>query len=278
MALGARIAFVLIAFASNSLLTRAALATGDFDPPSFSLVRVAAGAAMLAVLARGRNAAPIVTPAPWTGAWSLAGYLIAFTLAYARIGASVGALLLFGAVHITMIAAGIARGERQRPADWLGASLALAGLLWLTLPGSAAPDLTGALLMIAAGLCWGAYSVVGRGSRDPLGDTARNFWRTTLLLALPLAAWAWPPAGTWRGVLFAITSGAVSSGLGYTVWYAVLPALSAVRAATLQLAVPVVTAIAASLLLGESITPRLGVSAAFVAAGVWLTTVKRSRT
>jgi len=269
------VSFVLCAFSANSLLTRSALSTGRLDPASFSLIRIATGAVALWLLARAQRATASAPRASWLGAWSLAAYLVAFTLAYTRIGASVGALLMFGATQITMIVAGILRGERPSPAGWSGGALALTGLLWLTVPGATAPDPAGAAVMLIAGLCWGTYSVVGRRSRDPLSDNARNFARATALLVAPLGLLAWPPAGTPGGILLAAASGALASGVGYTVWYTVLPSLSSVRAATIQLAVPIVTALAASVLLGELITRRLIVSALFVAAGVWLTASRR---
>jgi drug/metabolite transporter (DMT)-like permease len=206
---------------------------------------------------------------------ALAGYLAAFTAAYTRIGAATGALLLFGAVQLTMVATGLVRGERPSEIDWVGAVLALAGLLVLTLPGATAPDLPGAWLMVAAGACWGVYSLVGRGSAAPLSDTARNFVRASALSALPLAWWAWPPQGTVAGVGLATASGTLASGLGYTFWYAALPALSAWRAAVLQLIVPVLTAGGAWLLLGEALTWRLAAAGALVALGVWFTSSPR---
>jgi drug/metabolite transporter (DMT)-like permease len=149
------------------------------------------------------------------------------------------------------------------------------GLLVLTLPGTAAPDFYGALLMMSAGACWGAYSLLGRGSSAPLADTAVNFVRTSLLCAIPFGVLAWPPHGSTTGLLLATASGTLASGLGYTFWYAALPALSAWRAAILQLIVPVLTAVGAWLLLSEPITPRLLAAGALVALGVWFTSSPR---
>lgn len=262
----------LTGFAANSLLTRSALGSGALDAPGFTVIRLATGALTLAILLRvGRTDSPARTGAgSWFGGIALAGYATAFTVAYTKIGAAVGALLLFGAVQVTMIGVGLSRGERLGWRDWLALALAAAGLGWLTVPGASAPHPLGAGLMIVAGACWGVYSLAGRGSRHPLADTASNFWRAALLCGVALAAAVSPAAFTWKGAALATASGALASGVGYTLWYMALPHLAAWRAALLQMSVPVITAIAASLLLAEAITPRLVVSAGLVAAGVAL--------
>jgi drug/metabolite transporter (DMT)-like permease len=264
------VAATLCAFAANSLLTRAALAGGHLDAASFALVRLGSGAATLWLIVRLRSGrAPAAEPLA-SALW-LAGYTVCFTLAYVRIGAAVGALLLFGAVQVTMIGAGLARGERPARIDWLGVALAGAGLVVLTRPGLAAPDPIGAALMLAAGACWGAYSLAGRGGADPAGRTALNFARATLLAAPLWLAAPGPTTLTAPGLGLALASGGLASGVGYTLWYAVLPHLAAWRAAVVQLVVPVLTALLAALLLGEALTMRLAVATALVATGVWLT-------
>ena len=273
----------MLAFASNSLLTRGALGGGLIDAPSFTLIRLFTGAAMLALLLRVRPAAastvrtaPSGSSGSWTSAGWLAGYAVAFTLAYTIIGAGVGALLLFGAVQATMIIAGLTGGERPRVADWVGLALAMTGLSWLTLYGANRPDPLGALLMVVAGACWGGYSIAGRRSRDPMAATAANFWRGALLAALVLGYVAILRGHvTATGVLLATASGAVASGCGYTLWYSVLPALGAWRAALVQLTVPVLTGLGAALILAESITGRLVVSALLVGGGVALSLSKK---
>ncbi len=259
----------LIGFAANSLLTRGALGHGWSDAPAFTIIRLATGAVTLAILVRARQTPP-AEPGRWMSALALAGYAVAFTLAYTRIGAGIGALLLFGAVQVTMITTGLLRGERPLSRDWLSVGLASAGLAWLTLPGATAPNVTGALLMLAAGACWGAYSLAGRSSRDPLAATSGNFWRATLLGTAALVFLMDTSSLTWRGVLLAAVSGSLASGVGYTLWYAALPSLSAWRAALLQLSVPVITALAASFLLAEAIPSRLLVATVLVFAGVLL--------
>ena len=262
-------AAALTGFAANSLLTRGALGHGWIDAPAFTIIRLATGAITLAILVRARQT-PAREHGKWTSAVALAGYAVAFTLAYTRIGAGIGALLLFGAVQVTMITTGLVRGERPLGRDWLAVGLASAGLAWLTLPGAAAPNLTGAVLMLAAGVCWGAYSLAGRSSRDPLATTSGNFWRATLMGVAALGLLMDVSSITWRGALLATASGALASGVGYTLWYAALPHLSAFRAALLQLSVPVITALAAAMLLAESIPARLLVATALVFGGVML--------
>jgi drug/metabolite transporter (DMT)-like permease len=270
----------LIFFAANSLLTRGALGHGLIDAGSFTIVRLSTGALALALLLRlgrggSRPGRDSTTEARDQGSWLsaiwLAGYAIAFTLAYVRIGAALGALLLFGAVQVTMIGIGIARGERLHARDWMALALAASGLVWLTLPGAAAPDLAGALLMATAGACWGAYSIAGRRARDPLGATAGNFWRAALLGVIGLGAVAASSGhATMRGLALATASGALTSGVGYTIWYSVLPALGAWRAALLQLTVPVLTGLGAAVILGETLNGRLLTAALLVGLGVIL--------
>jgi drug/metabolite transporter (DMT)-like permease len=263
-------AAALTGFVGNSLLTRGALGAGLLDAGTFTLVRLATGAITLWLLSRLRRR-DVVDRGSWRSAGALAGYAIAFTLAYRRIDAGVGALVLFGAVQATMIGSGLMRGERPRRSDWIGVAIAIAGLVVFTLPGAAAPDAHGTALMVAAGICWGIYSLAGRHGGDPLGATAGNFARATLA-GMVMAATMWPAAHvTTRGLLLAATSGALASGVAYTIWYAVLPSLTSWRAAILQLTVPVLTAASATVLLGERITVRLVVAGLLVASGVGVT-------
>jgi drug/metabolite transporter (DMT)-like permease len=261
----------LIGFAGNSLLTRGALGAGRLDAASFMCVRLVTGAMTLAVLTRLRSRPAVVEKGSWTSAAALAAYAVAFTLAYGRIGASVGALVLFGGVQVTMIGTGLVRGERLARVDWIGVALAVAGLLVFTVPGANAPDLIGTATMATAGACWGIYSLAGRGSRDPLGATAGNFMLASLagllFAALSFKSWHITSSGLW----FAVVSGSLASGVAYTLWYSVLPSLPAWRAGIVQLVVPILTGLSASALLGESISSRLVVATALVTAGVLLT-------
>ncbi|MGE0158238.1 MAG: DMT family transporter [Gemmatimonadales bacterium] len=259
----------MIAFASNNLLTRGALEAGLIDAPTFALIRLASGAAFLGAWQRVR-AGPVVGGGSWAGAVALAGYAIAFTAAYTRVAAGTGALLLFGAVQVTMIGTGLAKGERPGARAWLGIMLAIAGLALLTLPGATAPAPTGAALMLVAGMFWGAYSLVGRDSHDPLAATSSNFWRASVLTLVMLAWFVQPERITPAGVGLAVVCGALASGVGYTIWYGALAGLSRWRASLVQLTAPILTALAATVLLDEAITLRLAAAAALVAAGMWL--------
>lgn len=244
------------------------------DPTGFMVVRLASGAVMLTLLTalRTRSRSGRGT---WTMAVALAGYAVAFTAAYTEIAAGVGALLLFASVHFTMFVSGWRGGERPAPLGLGGTLLAAIGLLILTAPGVSAPGVRGSVLMVIAGISWGLYSLRGRASRDPLATTADNFVRATAL-TVPLVAVAVAlrglPMPTWTasGLVLAVCSGAVASGLAYAAWYAALPRLAAWRAALIQLAVPVVTAAAAVVWLGEVVTPRLLAALALVLGGLWI--------
>lgn len=264
----------LIAFAANSLLCRAALGPASIDAASFTTVRLGSGAAMLALVhaaTRGGRA----RAGSWISAAMLFVYAAAFSMAYVRIGAGVGALVLFGSVQATMLGWALVRGERPGPLQWLGFGLALSGLGWLTLRGAQTPDRTGAVLMICAGVAWGVYSLRGRGAKDPLAVTADNFARA-LPLAIALSIYLFRTAhASPAGLEFAATSGALASGIGYILWYAALPGLTATRAAAVQLSVPILAAGAAVLLLGESLTLRLVISGLAILLGVSLALRKR---
>lgn len=266
-------ALALVAFAGNSLLCRAALAHGAIDAAGFTLVRLLSGAAVLVLLVRlqGDKAAG---NGSWLSALALFAYAAAFSFAYLQLTAATGALLLFGAVQATMIATGLSRGERLRALQLAGLLLACGGLIALLLPGLSAPPLSGALLMLAAGVAWGAYSLRGRGAGDPLRVTAGNFVRAVPFAAL-LALLLWGQlAATPAGIAYAIASGALASGVGYAIWYSALPHLRATTAASVQLSVPVIAALGGALLLGEALTLRLLVASVAIVGGIALVVVK----
>lgn len=260
----------LIGFASNSLLTRAALATHELDPATFTVARVLAGAVTMVLLVWLRRR-PAIDLGSWSSGLALAAYAIFFTLAYERINASVGALVLFAAVQVTMMGTGLARGERPAAVDWTGVVLATVGLLVFTVPGVTAPDLLGTTLMAIAGVCWGAYSLAGRHSRDAMAATAGNFVRALPAVFLFAVVSFSSRHVTTPGVLLAVASGSLASGVAYTLWYAALPSLAAWRAALVQTGTPLLTAIAAVLFLDESFTARLLVATALVVVGVMMT-------
>lgn len=258
----------MVAFAANSLLCRHALRTAGMDPATFTAIRLLSGAAMLGLLVAVRRRRP---GGSWGSAAALFAYAAAFSMAYVRLTAATGALLLFGAVQVTMHAVGVWRGERLSGAQTLGLLVAASGLLGLLLPGLAAPPPASACVMLGAGIAWGLYSLRGKGSADPLADTAGNFLRAipmTLLLSLVASK---PTGLAPAGVASAIASGAIASGLGYAVWYAVLPSLRATTAASVQLSVPVIAGLGGIALLAEPIGWRLALASIAVLGGIALT-------
>ena len=268
----------LVAFASNSLLTRLALGTHQIDAAGFTAIRLVAGAVMLVALVVAQTKSwSAMKGAGVAGPLALFAYAAPFSFAYLRIGAAVGALVLFGVVQLTMIGYGIARGERPTPVMWLGLALAAGGLLVLTVPAVARPDPLGVMLMAVAGVAWAVYTLVGRGRSDPISANARSFLWSTPLAILLVALARSPVHATGRGIVLALVSGAIASGLGYAVWYRVLPRLTVTQAAVAQLSVPVIAAAGAVLTLGESISTRLVLAGVAVLSGVGLVLSARSR-
>ena len=266
-------ALALLAFAGNSLLCRAALRDTAIDPASFTLLRVVSGALVLGLLVGLR--APRALPAgSWTSATALFAYAIAFSYAYVGLSAGTGALILFGAVQASMLGWALLRGERFSALQMLGFAVAIAGLIGLLLPGLSAPPLGAALLMLLAGVAWGVYSLRGRGAGDPTAVTAGNFLRAVPMAgaALAVALLLVPDAVRVdaSGSLYAIASGALTSGLGYAIWYRALPQLRASTAATVQLSVPVITAVVGVVLLSEPVSLRLVLASVAVLGGVAL--------
>jgi drug/metabolite transporter (DMT)-like permease len=268
----------LIGFAANSILCRMALGARTIDAWSFTAVRLGAGALTLFCVARVFTRDRAARRAGSLGsAFALFLYAAAFSLAYLRIPAGVGALLLFASVQATMIGWSIVHGERPSSLEWLGLTLALAGLVLLALPGAVAPDPIGASLMMLAGVAWGAYSLRGKSSHDPLAATAVNFLYSAPLAVAGLCVGFSGLHATPRGVGLAILSGAVASGLGYSLWYRALPYLSATRAALVQLVVPALAAGAGVVLLGEQLSLRLALAGSMILGGVALAVVQKRR-
>jgi len=281
------LALAMLAFAGNSLLCRVALKGGAMDAASFTSVRLVSGAITLAALVRlQRKPSPLgartaALPGDGWSALALFVYAAGFSFAYLSMSAATGALLLFGAVQATMIAWGLYRGERLSPQQLGGFALAVAGLVVLMLPGVAAPGLAGSAAMLGAGVAWGAYSLLGRrqpahGGVDPTAVTAGNFIRT-VPIAMVLSAAALPQLHiTSSGLVFALASGALTSGLGYAVWYRVLPTLQATHAATVQLSVPVIAAVGGVVLLGEAATWLMALSGCAILGGVGMLIWKKT--
>lgn len=261
----------LISFAANSLLTRAALGDGAIGASTFTAIRLGSGALVLALLAgRGRFVASSLRPRGFAGPLALFGYAWPFSFAYLRIGAATGALVLFGSVQATMLAVAVRAGERPRALAWLGFVVALGGLAWLVLPNASRPDVAGTAAMAIAGIAWAAYTILGRSEQDPVAANARSFvWATPLALAAIVIA---PDANgvTARGAMLAAISGAITSGLGYAIWYRVLPKLGVARAAFAQLAVPAIAALGAVTMLGEPFPPPVASATLVVLGGTAL--------
>ncbi len=257
----------MMAFASNSLLCRAALDASSIDPLSFSSIRIAAGALALWLILTVRRTS---LHGSWRGAVYLFLYAVPFSLSYVSLSTGTGALILFGLVQVTMFAAAVRGGERPRRAQWWGTGTALVGLVALVLPGLRAPSPTGAGLMAVAGVSWGLYSLAGRGTQRPLAMTAGNFVRAIpLSLAVNALGFGFGTShGSLRGVLLAVVSGALTSGIGYALWYAALRHLRASTAATVQLTVPILASILGLIVLSEEASTRLILSSVLILGGV----------
>lgn len=262
---GFLVPLALAAFASNSLLTRAALGADALDPASFSLVRLTAGAITLSLLASLGGQAIKPTRADLPGSVALLAYVAGFSFAYVTLDAGLGAIVLFGAVQATIFAAAVHAGPPPGVREWLGMTAAFGGLVYLVSPAEASAPLGPLLSMAAAGVAWGAYTLIGRKGGAPLGVSARSFSGATLL-CVPLILLA--EGGTPTGFALAALSGAVTSGLGYAVWYAALPRLRRTTAGVAQLAVPPLTALAAWPLLGEAQSARFFGLTAVVLIGI----------
>jgi drug/metabolite transporter (DMT)-like permease len=265
-------AFTLIAFAANSLLTRLALGSDLIDPISFTVIRLCSGALFLLPLAWivSEQKPAQKKSGSWVSGIALFAYAIAFSLAYVSLSAGIGALILFSSVQVTMITAALRSGENLGRVQWVGAVVAVGGLVYLLLPGASAPDPIGALLMGASGIAWGIYSIRGRGAPAPVLMTAGNFTR-----AVPFALLSGVFALSFvhlepAGILLALVSGIVTSGMGYILWYRSLRILTTVQASLVQLLVPVLAAFGGVIVLAEQVTVRLVLSSALILGGVAL--------
>lgn len=263
--------FALVCFAFNSILCRLALKSDEIDAPSFTVIRLVSGALVLLIIFSffGKKDAP-KRQGNWVSAFFLFAYAICFSFAYLGLTTATGALILFGSVQLTMIIFALVKGERPRVLEWLGLIFAFGGLVYLVFPGLESPPVLNSILMASAGISWGFYSLRGRASTDPLADTAGNFLRSVpfvVLAALPFFAQIHLSA---KGVLLAILSGAIASGIGYSVWYAALRFHTAARAAVLQLAVPAIAALGGVVFLAESVSMRLILASGLILGGIGL--------
>jgi drug/metabolite transporter (DMT)-like permease len=264
----------MVAFAGNSLLCRMALGTHAIDSVSFSTIRFASGAlALLAFSALSRHG---IRGGSWIGAAVLFFYALPFAAAYSVLTTGMGALILFGMVQFTMIAAGLFAGERPLLREWTGLAVAAAGLVWLVMPGlSTSPSPQGVVWMSVAGVAWGIYSLLGRRSVDPVAATTGTFLRLLPALLAISALYVHSTFADRTGVMLAAVSGVVTTGGGYVVWYHALRRLTATRASILHLSVPGLAAVAGTLVLAEPMTIRLVTSAALILGGVALSVARR---
>jgi drug/metabolite transporter (DMT)-like permease len=264
--------FALVCFAFNSILCRLALKTDEIDAPLFTVIRLVAGAVTLFVIFSffGKKDSDSKARGNWFSAFFLFAYAICFSFAYLGLTTATGALILFGAVQLTMIIFALLKGERPQLLEWLGLILAFGGLVYLVLPGLESPPLGHAALMILAGAAWGFYTLRGRAGTNPLAETAGNFSRSVpfvVVAALPFLPKMHLSA---KGVVLAVLSGAVASGIGYSVWYAALKFHTATRAAVLQLSVPAIAALGGVIFMAESVSPRLILASALILGGIGL--------
>lgn len=267
-------ALAMIAFAANSILARLALTGGDIGPWGFTAIRFISGAACLALII---GPTKTLRQGSWKAALALLLYGVFFSYAYISLSAGTGALILFAAVQITMIGGGLLAGERLRILQWLGLILAMSGLVYLMLPTIAPPSPVGAVMMATAGLGWGLYSLMGRGKGDPTALTAGNFLRAAIICAVVTV----PVLFTFpenklapTGIGLALTSGILTSGLGYVIWYMALKYLTSTRAGIAQLTVPIIAAIGGMLFIAEPFTGRFFIAMCLTLGGVALATLK----
>ncbi len=266
----------LIAFAANSVICRLALKDGAIDPGLFTSIRLSSGAAVLiALVFLSKNRRHEKSKGSWTSAGMLFLYAAAFSYAYVSLETGIGALIAFGVVQITMIASSLISGYKMNGMEWLGILLALAGFLYLLLPGASAPSLSGFILMSLSGIGWGIYSLRGKKSKHPLVDTAYNFLRSLPFLILLIYFLAQESNYSTKGILLALLSGIVTSGIGYTIWYTALKGLNSIQASIVQLLVPVLAAIGGVIFIGELISLRLMASSLMILGGLLLLIIKR---
>jgi drug/metabolite transporter (DMT)-like permease len=266
----------MLAFAGNSLLCRIALKHTAIDPASFTSVRLISAAMTLWLLSQA-NGGVRAREGNWPSALALFAYAAGFSFAYVGLTAATGALLLFGSVQTTMIGYGLWKGERFHKLQLVGLLLAVGGLVGLLLPGLSAPPLANSALMLGAGIAWGIYTLRGRGPGNPTMVTAGNFLRTVPVTAALSLLTASHISFDNAGILYAVVSGALASGIGYAIWYKALPAMKATTAATVQLSVPVIAALGGIVFIGEPLTLRLLLASAAILAGIALVIFEKRR-
>ncbi|SET63382.1 DMT family transporter [Thalassotalea agarivorans] len=263
----------LLAFAANSVFCRLALAEGEIDAASFTVIRLVSGAFVLALILAASKSSKSRSKGSWLAAISLFAYAAAFTYAYLSLDTATGAVILFATVQITMIVISVIQGVRPSISQWLGISIALIGFVYLMLPGVSVPSYLGFSLMALSGVSWALYTVLGKGSKHPLSDTCFNFVRTLPIACLLLIVALNNGYVSLSGVMYAIASGALASGVGYTIWYIAIKGLSSIQAAVVQLLVPVLAGAGGIMFADEQLTYRLAISSALILFGILLVTL-----
>lgn len=271
-------AFALVAFAFNSILCRLALGGETIDAASFTAIRLVSGAITLSLISLAFNRKQTeLKRGNWLSAFFLFAYAICFSFAYVQLTTATGALILFGSVQLTMIFAALIKGERPQIVEWLGLILSFGGLIYLVFPGLSAPPIEFSFLMMLAGIAWGFYTLRGKGSENPLADTTGNFIRTVPMILLAAIPFFPKNQLSNKGVIFAILSGAIASGIGYSAWYSVLKHHTSTRAAILQLAVPAIAAIGGVIFLAESLSVRLILASGLILGGIGLAIIGKRK-
>jgi drug/metabolite transporter (DMT)-like permease len=268
----------MLAFAGNSILCRMALADGLIDPATFGNIRLLSGAiTLLVLLAIKSGVGRIRRHGSWLSALMLFLYVLGFSYAYIDLQAGTGALILFGMVQATMIIAAVAKGDRPTAIELLGWVCAVTGLIFLVLPGVGAPSAIGSVLMGIAGIAWGLYSIRGQAESDPVASTASNFLRSVAFIPFVFVATLQSVQLTTTGVVLALLSGVITSGIGYVLWYAAITRLKTIQAALVQLSVPAIAALGGVALLGEPLSRRLIISSGFILGGISIALARKSR-
>lgn len=270
--------FALTCFALNSILWRLALKSDEIDAASFTAIRLVSGALMLFVINFFVNKTNVIAKnGSWSSAFYLFLYAVCFSFAYINLTTANGALILFGTVQFTLIAIALYKGERPYRLEWIGFLFAFGGLIYLVFPGLSAPPFFSSALMVSAGIAWGFYTLNGRNSTNPIADTAGNFLRAVLFIVPVLLIFLPQTHLSIKGILIAVLSGAVASGIGYSAWYAVLKFHTATRAAILQLSVPALAAVGGVMFLAESLSLRLILASFLILGGVALAIFGRKK-
>ena len=259
----------LLAFAGNSILCRLALGENAIDAASFTAIRLLSGIIVLvAIMVMAQTNSTITSRGSWKASFMLFLYAVTFSYAYVSLETGVGALILFGSVQITIILVGLVSGNKLHYFEWLGVIVAFSGFVYLVMPGVTAPSLMGFILMSLAGIAWGFYTLAGKGSVNPLRDTSFNFLRTLPFVIGLVAITIQRSSLSQEGILLAVLSGGIASGLGYTIWYTALGGLSAIQAAVVQLLVPVIASVGGIVFLDEIFSFRLALSSIMILSGI----------